>query len=455
MAAIRGFAQWLASAPDNHGEEAYRRARNAVIDTVGCALAGSASPPSTAVQATLHPWGPGRASIVGSALKAPAPLAALANGTAAHALDLDDCDHPANSHPSAALVPALLALAEERDLGGHALLDAYIAGLEVLMRIGEAVNLAHYHRGWHATSTLGAIGAAAASARLLRLDAERCGHALSLASSMAGGFQSQFGTMAKPLHAGLAAQAGVLAASLAESGLTGAPDTLDGERSLLTLMSGEEAPGFDRPLTKLGEPLAILEHGLLVKRYPCCSYTHRAIDGLLELKTRHGLTAAQVERITVRIPGRHTEILPVIVPETPSQARFSMPYCLAAALHGGGLVEGDFISAAIARPEVRETIALIDFAGLPISHASSDLAHLEADSVVVRTKDGREHAIEVLHAKGDPKNPLGEDELLAKFESCAARALTPKAVQDAKRCLLSLSEQASLDALMRRVAAAE
>ncbi len=452
MTAVTRFAEWLASVSPAHGEEAYRRARDAVFDTVGCILAGRDSPSATAVRATIAPWGEGKAAILGTAVRAPAPWAALANGTAAHAMDLDDWDMPAASHPSAVLVPALLALGEERGADGRALLDAYIAGIEVLMRTGEAVNLIHYHRGWHTTSTLGAIAAAAGCARLLGLDATRAGHALSIATSMAAGFKSQFGSTTKPAHAGLAAKNGVLAACLAENGLTASPETLDGDWSVLALLAGQDAPGFAAPLSKLGAPLAILEHGVIVKRYPCCAYIHRAVDGLLSLRAQHGLTAETVQQVRVAIPSKNKEILPFTLPVTPSQARFSMEYCLAVALDQGRLSERDFTPEAIAREPIRSLIPKIAFTGLPVTAASSDLATEEADRVTVIGEGGAEQAIEVLYAKGDPRNPLSEAELQGKFEDCARGLLAPKALAAAQSGLMALGEQPSLTRLTAQLA---
>ncbi len=444
MTAVETFAEWLAAASSNHGGQAYRRACDAVVDTVGCTLAGSGSAAATAVQATIRPWGAGQAAVLGTAMRVPAPWAALANGTAAHALDFDDCDAPANSHPSAVLVPALIALGEERGLTGAAVLDAYIVGLEVQMRIGKAINLAHYHQGWHSTSTIGAIAAAAACARLLRLDAERSAHAISIASSRAGGFQAQFGTMTKPAHAGFAAAAGLVAAGLAETGLTASPEALDGKAGVQALLADERADGFGEPLAKLGKPLGILQHGLIVKRYPCCSYIHRAVDGLLALRTRHQLTAEQVCGVTVEIPGKHKEILPFITPNSPTEARFCMPYCVATTLSRGSLGANDFSEDAIDRSEVCKLISRIEFRGLPITEASSDLASLQPDRVTIRTNEGAEHSIEVLYAKGDPHNPLDEQELLAKFESCAATVLSPAAITAAQNALFRLEQQVSL-----------
>jgi len=165
----------------------------------------------------VRPWGDGPCTVMGSEVRLAAPWAALANGTAAHALDFDDNFDPAKAHASAVLVPAILALAEQERASGRACLDAYIAGLQIMGRVGQGVNPAHRNRGWHATGTVGAIGAAAACARLLRLPEREAAFALSIATSLAGGFMAQFGTMTKPVHAGFAAQAGVMAAASARS----------------------------------------------------------------------------------------------------------------------------------------------------------------------------------------------------------------------------------------------
>ncbi len=175
MNALETFSAWIAVAPRDHGPTAAGRARLAVLDSLGCMLVGAGDPVAKSVRRTVAHWGEGACTLVGTDRHAPAPWAALANGTAAHALDFDDYEDPGATHASAVLVPALFALGEERQASGRDLLDAYIVGLEVIVRLGAAVNLSHYHRGWHATATLGAIGAAAASARLLKLDAKGTG----------------------------------------------------------------------------------------------------------------------------------------------------------------------------------------------------------------------------------------------------------------------------------------
>jgi 2-methylcitrate dehydratase PrpD len=282
-------------------------------------LAGAGEPASAGVRRAVARLGDGPCTVVGSDRRAPAPWAAMANGTAAHALDFDDYEDPGATHPSAVLVPALLALGEERQAPGGDLLDAYIAGLEIIVRLGAAVNLSHYHRGWHATGTLGAIGAAAAAARLLKLNVRDVGYAIGLAASMASGFKSQFGTMAKPLHAGLAAKAGVLAASLAAEGMTASAEVFDGEWSILRLMAGPEAEGFAGALRDLGDPLAIESYGLVIKPYPCCGYIHGTLDGILDLRRAEGLSAPDIAGIIAQIPARNAEILMYPRPETTAQ----------------------------------------------------------------------------------------------------------------------------------------
>src|SRR5690606_7423958 len=217
-----------------------------------------------------------------------APWAALVNGTIAHVLDFDDNFDPPKAHPSAVLCPAIMALAEQEGHSGAKAIDAYIVGLQILGRIGQGVNPTHRNRGWHATATIGVMGATAACARLMQLDAETCARALSIATSMSSGFMSQFGTEMKPVHAGLAAKGGIMAASLARAGVTAGRDTLDGRTGMNHLMVGpdyeqlrdtithiEHGQNLRYELENVGEPLLITEHKFRVKRFPTRSEERR------------------------------------------------------------------------------------------------------------------------------------------------------------------------------------
>jgi 2-methylcitrate dehydratase PrpD len=427
--AIEVLANWAAHVTDQHTEVAYSRAQDAVLDTVGCALFGADHSAPSAVRTAVASWGGGTATVIGSDRHAAPPWAALINGTAAHAHDLDDHELAAITHPSTVIVPALLALAEDRNASGREVLDAYIIGLEVITRIGESVNMPFYHRGWHATSTIGAIGAAAACARLMHLDFARIAAALSIATSMAAGCNSQVGTMVKPTHAGLAAKAGVIAASLAGAGMTASHGALDAEwSSFLSLYAGPDAKGFADPLAKIGNPLAIEEYGLVVKIYPCCGFISKPIDAILDMRTRHKFTADDVSQVTVTMPCRNLDILLYPEPKTETEARFSVQYCVAVALLYGQLTSDDFLPPALTRQKVRGLIPLIELCGHPPTPASLDPAKQGPDVVIVHLNDGRVFTESVDHARGTPALPLDRAELLAKFNSCAARLEHPDRV---------------------------
>ena len=222
------------------------------------------------------------ASVFGHGFGAPAGEAALVNGTSAHALDFDDVNMSMRGHPSVPLLPAVLALGEKIGSSGRELIDAFVLGFEVECKLGRVIGAAHYALGWHATSTLGTLGAAAACARLLRLDMERTQIALGIAASLASGVRQNFGTMTKPLHAGWAARNGVIAATLADRGFTADSAAIEGESGLLHAASGG-ARLNSRALASLGDPWEIVSPGIGVKLYPCCYATHRAIDAALEI----------------------------------------------------------------------------------------------------------------------------------------------------------------------------
>lgn len=241
MNANEQLAHWAATVSNKHTPLAIERATNAIIDTIGCMLVGIREPVSQKALNAVTQWGYGQATIIGSPYQLPAPWAALVNGTSAHAIDFDDYNEiPSFSHPSAVLLPALLALAEEHNKSGAEVLDAFIVGLEIIMRVGEAVNLSHYNLGWHATSTLGVLGVAVGTARILGLNAKGISAALSIATSHAAGYNSQFGTMTKPLHVGFAAHAGILATQLAIQDVTASTATLDGKWSFLSLLANRK-----------------------------------------------------------------------------------------------------------------------------------------------------------------------------------------------------------------------
>src|SRR3954467_3855590 len=204
------------------------------------------------------------------------------------------------AHRSAPLVAAALAAAELAGASGRAVLDAYVVGFEIEGRLGRAMNPRHYQRGWHCTSTLGTIGAAAAASRLLGLDTARTAHALAIAASEASGLKENFGSMVKPLHAGMAARNGVLAALLARAGMTASARAIDGPQGFLHAFDGAGGD-IAAAIADLGSRWEILDTGITVKLYPSCAGTHPAIDTILDLGREHGIQPDQLERIDVDV----------------------------------------------------------------------------------------------------------------------------------------------------------
>jgi 2-methylcitrate dehydratase PrpD len=443
--------RWLAETPDDWPEAAWESAHRQFIDVIAVTLPGAVEPVTRRVFDTLREWGVGLATAIGRGAALAPPWAALVNGTAAHALDFDDNFDPAKAHATAVLAPAILALAEQEDSSGRACLDAYIAGLQILGRIGQGVNPAHRNRGWHATATVGAIGAAAACARLLRLDAGQAGFAVSMATSMAAGFMSQFGTMTKPVHAGLAAKAGVLAAGLARAGIDAGQATLDGPHGMNRLMVGPDYEHLRDTLThvehgqnlrfeteRVGEPLLILSSGFRVKRFPNCGSAHRAMDGLLELRDRHGFTAGEVERIDVRAPVTHLANLMYEDPRTGLEAKFSLEYGVAVALLTGNCTLADFTDAAAMREEVRALYPRIR--RHPVDKAEGEFP----TEVEVVLKDGRRFETAVPMPVGSLAAPFTLDQYWAKLDGCAAGLLSDEARADLREALAELPHLPSI-----------
>lgn len=413
---IETIAAHAVAMPDP-GERALDLATHAFADTLGCMVAGRADAASLAVRrACRHREGAGGALLVGGGA-ADAASAALLNATAAHALDYDDNFRPGITHASAVLVPALVALAQERGATGRALLDAYLAGLAAQAAVGDGLNPSHYTIGWHATATVGTIGTAAGAARLIGLDAAGAARAMSIAVSMAGGPKGQFGTPAKPLHAGLAARNAVEAALLAESGMTGRLDILEGEQGFLELAGGADAPGWGG--LDLAGAHVIETAGLMPKRHPCCGSTHNVVDAILDLKTAHGFSAADVEAVETLVGLANARNLAYPDPADEMQARFSMHYCVALALAQDRLSLADFTPDAVARPAVRALLALTTMGAY--SPAEERAAGGRAPHrVVVRLKDGRVLRAERGEARGTLADPFDEGDRRAKFDDCCA-----------------------------------
>jgi len=409
------------SAPPPEGR---RRAAAAILDTVGVALAGASEPASRAVQHVIAADGGNACTVLGTGSRASASNAALANGTAAHALDYDDMCFVSLAHPSAPLVSALLAAGELAGAPGLRLVEAYVIGFEVEARLGRLMNPRHYQRGWHCTSTLGAIGAAAACSRLLGLDARAAGHAIAIAASEASGLKENFGTMIKPLHAGLAARDGIMAALLARSGLTGSDLALDGPQGFLRAMDSER-DDLGREIADLGVRWEIVDTGITVKLYPSCAGTHPSLDAILALRQHEAITADEVERVEIDVDRIVPTILIYDRPATGLEGKFSMPFCAAAAMVYGRVGIDTFEPDALADPDVT---ALQSRVTMRVDKTLDGTAPaLTQARVTVRLRDGRTITHSANGARGYPAQPASDDELATKFLACARRTLAEPA----------------------------
>jgi 2-methylcitrate dehydratase PrpD len=305
-------------------------ARQCVLDYIGVGLAGADDKLARILLAELaEAGGAEQAATIGHGARLPMLSAALVNGAIAHALDYDDVNLAMPGHPSVSILPALLALAEERKSSGYAVIAAFVAGYETCCRIGMALRPGHYTRGFHATGTVGAFGAAAACAHLLGLDAEATSRALGIAGTQSAGLKSQFGTMCKPFHAGKAAQNGLLAARLAARGFSSRPDLVECAQGF----AATHAPDFF-PEKALAEPKQGFHiYGNLFKYHAACYMTHAPIECGRQLR-QQGVAPADITAINLSLHQATDRVCNIPAPSDGLEAKFSLRQTVAMALSG-------------------------------------------------------------------------------------------------------------------------
>jgi 2-methylcitrate dehydratase PrpD len=402
--------------------QAVHWAKVGILDTVGVTVAGSVEPAARILGRVVAPTD-GASLVFGSADRTSALDAALINGTAAHALDFDDCNNTLGGHPSAPILPALFALADQRTVDGRAFIAAYVAGFETECKLGLGVNFHHYNKGWHPTATLGVHGAAAAACHLLRLDARRTATALAIASSLACGIKANFGTMTKPLHVGHCARNGLFAALLAERDFTANAGEFEHNQGFLHVFNGPDTYDTARVLAHWGAPFDVVEPGIAIKQYPCCGSTHPALDVMLDLMRRHDLREESVARIECWTHARRLEHTNRPDPQSGLEAKFSLQYCLARALTDHAIRIEHFEGDAFRDPAIRAILPRVHAAAYTTTQFPAD-NHLGAE-VKVTTLDGKIVSGKIDEAMGRTSgNPLPTDRLREKFENCIGRALS-------------------------------
>lgn len=424
VARLGTFAADVAGAPPDH---VLVDARQRLLDVVGISVAALGTGPAQVAQTLARRWGGAATAVaIGMEERLPAPSAALVNGTLAHALDFDDTHVPSILHPSASVVPAALAAAEEAGADGRRLLAAIAVGNEIAIRLGNAGydprinNSVFFERGLHATSICGAVGSAAAAGVAIGLDAERLAHAMAIACSMGAGLleANRAGGSVKRMHCGWAAHSGVVAAQAAQVGLTGPPTVLEGRFGFFQAYCGDT---YDEAALLDGLGVRWETASCFVKPYPTNVFTHTGIDAAIALRKR-GLRPADVESVRIGVAGATLRTIAQpreakIRPESGYHAQFSGPFTFALALRGGGglgLYLDDFTDEAVRDPQNLELAARVEHVADPRCEA---IFPLQFPSVVeVRTTDGQLHTEDVLANRGTVERPLTAAEVQVKYD---------------------------------------
>jgi 2-methylcitrate dehydratase PrpD len=443
----------IASRFDQIPPQALAVAKGAMQDCVGVALAGARQPAGT-IQAdwARQSRGTGKATVWGSDFTTSPHDAALVNGTAAHALDYDDVTWGLIGHPSVSLVPAAFALGEALGASGREVLHAYVVGFEAMAKLGRTTQPRHsLDGGWHATGTIGAFGATAACCKLLGLDAEKTAHALGIVYSMTSGNVSNFGTMCKPLHAGLAARNGVEAALWAQAGFTSLPHPFDGPRSFHEVYS-RGLPVDMAPLAELGKAYELIVRGVVIKPYPCGVALHPAIDAVHALKKQNKFTADDVVSGEAGVTKYTFDKLCYLVPQTGLEAKFSMPYTIARAILDDSVGFDTFTDRLVRDAKAQ---ALTRRIGMYVHDGIESSWKMGSRPVNVRLTlaDGRVLERQVDISKGNPEVALTPAELNVKFEDCARRCLDPAAMRAASEALQDIESLGAIADLTRHLSA--
>lgn len=425
--------------------EAVYWSRVALLDTIGVTLAGSVEAPPRIVEDVLElKAGDGPSLIFGTKRRATCLDAALVNGTAAHVLDFDNTSNTMFGHVSAAMIPALIAAGEAFGSNGRDLLLAHVAGFETATRVAPGLNVYHYEKGWHSTTTLGVFAVAAACARLLKLTVNETETALALSTSLAAGTKANFGTMTKSLHVGQCARGGLLAALLARKGFTANPDAFEHKQGFFNVFNGPGHGDAAQSLAGWGAPLDIVAPGASYKLYPCCYSTHAAIEAALTLVQQHGTfdgsAIARVDSWTHTSRLAHTDRPD---PRSALDAKFSVQYCVARALLSGRVLLEHFDEDAYHHPVVRDLLPRVHAA--PYMGKLFDPADPFDAEVKVTLTDGRTFVNKVDRPLGrTSSNAIAFEQMQEKFENCAGRILTPEAVAAVSRAVAAFEELPSV-----------
>ena len=418
-------------------------ARQCILDYYGVALAGAADPLVRILLDEAMDAGRAlQASVIADTVRLPIAAAALVNGAAGHALDYDDVNLAMPGHVTVAILPALLALAEHRKSSGREVIAAFVAGYETACRIGSALRPGHYERGFHATGTVGALGAATACAHLLGLDAEATARALGIAGTQAAGLKSQFGTMCKPFHAGKASQNGLLAARLAARGFSSRTDLVE----CLQGFAATHGPDFDPEAALAAPPHGFHIYRNLFKYHAACYMTHAAIECGRELREEHGIGPEAIADITLSVNRGSDRICNIPAPTNGLEAKFSLRQTAAMALSGI-----DTASLGAYSEETATDPALVSLRERVNLDFRDDLPDAAAE-LAVTLRDGR--AARAQFDAGIASGDIAQQgvRLAAKFDTLAEPVLGAARTRELRGAIEALDTATDLGAVARLAA---
>ena len=431
------------------------QAKRCLIDGFGVILAGSTVQGSAIVRDYVRAGTDKReATVLGSGgFMTSVAYAALANGASGHAMDFDDTQLSTTpdrtygllTHPTLPALCAALAVGERKNVSGAALLEAFIVGFEVECKIAEAIDPAHYNRGFHSSGTVGTFGAAAAAAKLMNLDERALAHMLAIASSVAAGIRVNFGSMTKPLHVGRASENGVFAADLAARGFTGGDEGLDGEWGFFQVLGG--GADLDRLNPIMGRPWSIVNPGVSVKPYPCGVLSHPSMDAMLKVVTERDIKPEQVTAVRLRAASNILQPLRYKTAKTELEAKFCIPFLLSSILlrRRAGVREftDEFVSSTTVQ-QMMERVATvfdpeIEAQGFEKIRSVVEIDLADGRKIVQASDDAY---------RGGPDRPFTRDELHAKFSDCAQLTMKPDQIARALGAIEGVQEMASIRALI-------
>lgn len=425
-------------------EEVKITAKQFVLDAIAAQLAGAREPVSAIVRSYVEELGePPEAGLIGAKLRASLASAVFFNGVANHAAELESCGRFAGSN-LLSVIPVALSIGEKMGLSGEKVLEGIVVGFEVQGKMGIGTTPASHDKGWCSISLHGTFGAAVTAAKLLGLTADQTTMAIGLAASQAGGLMRHLGTMAHLIEGGIGCRNGLLAAILAKKGATASKDILDGDGSFWDVYIGRGNHDPDKMVSNLGNPYYFASPGTMMKKYPCCTFTHNGLDAVLQLVGQHNLKYEEIEAVEVRVNGFiDHNLIGGAEPQSGDMARFSLEHCLAAAIVDGRITLETFTDRKVSElKDARRKIKATVDPSLPSGRS------FLAVPVTVKLKDGREMTHTVETVKGSIQLPLTLEEQMERYTSFAGPFLSESQVENSVKLVLSMDRLPAIRELL-------